>query len=410
MVSFSDLLSFTLPSISLPAIPLPANIQRRFLSFLLRRTLGHLVKPGQLDISQIEAQIGDGRVEIKDVELDPQAINLLLDDLPLELREGAIGKVAAQIPLPNIFTAPFALSLSSLHLTFLLRKPPVAPVPPPTTNLAESVTSVAETFLHDELTERENRIFRESVQGGVENPFEEEEDRLPPGSINPYLEDDANEDTSLPHEQMEDDGVGMLAMLVERLLARFSFAATDIQIRIVHPSETEYTLLVPEVAYATEEDVGENILKVRTVRVSGVTFSVKDVRSTGSLRHVSSSGSISSETEGVPSAVESSSEDDVPMSMYQSTASLRTSTMYHSTTSSRPQPQNPSDPPSPTQPLHRSSLPTPPRDEVVFSLASEPIVVRINNVFPAAPTVPLSSSPLASSPSSQAPLHMSQET
>ena len=72
MISLSDMFSFALPSISLPAIPLPANIQRRFLSFLLRRTIGHLVKPGQLDINQIEAQIGGGKVDIKDVELDPQ--------------------------------------------------------------------------------------------------------------------------------------------------------------------------------------------------------------------------------------------------------------------------------------------------------------------------------------------------
>jgi autophagy-related protein 2 len=71
MFSLSDLLSFSLPTISLPAIPLPANFQRSFLSYLLRRTLGHLLKPGQLDINQIEAQVGGGRVEIKDVEFDP---------------------------------------------------------------------------------------------------------------------------------------------------------------------------------------------------------------------------------------------------------------------------------------------------------------------------------------------------
>ncbi len=29
------------------------------------------MKPGQLDINQIEAQVGGGRVEIKDVEFDP---------------------------------------------------------------------------------------------------------------------------------------------------------------------------------------------------------------------------------------------------------------------------------------------------------------------------------------------------
>lgn len=37
---------------------------------MLKRSLGHLLKPGQLDIDQIDAQIGSGFVEVKDLELD----------------------------------------------------------------------------------------------------------------------------------------------------------------------------------------------------------------------------------------------------------------------------------------------------------------------------------------------------
>lgn len=53
-----------------PSVSLPAAIQRRFLSFILKRTLGHLVKPGQLDPAQVDAQIGSGFVQVNDVELD----------------------------------------------------------------------------------------------------------------------------------------------------------------------------------------------------------------------------------------------------------------------------------------------------------------------------------------------------
>lgn len=72
MFGILEVLSFPLPSFSLPAVALPANLSRRFFSFILRRTLGHLVKPGQLDINQLEAQLGGGKFEIRDVELDPQ--------------------------------------------------------------------------------------------------------------------------------------------------------------------------------------------------------------------------------------------------------------------------------------------------------------------------------------------------
>jgi hypothetical protein len=59
---------FALPSID---FSLPAGIQRHFLSFLLKRFLGRFVKPGQLDIQNIDSQIGSGYVQVKDVHLDP---------------------------------------------------------------------------------------------------------------------------------------------------------------------------------------------------------------------------------------------------------------------------------------------------------------------------------------------------
>ena len=70
-------LPFELPGFSLP-ITVPGRIQQRFVSFLLQRFLGHLVKPGQLDASKIDAQIGGGVVEIKGIELDEQVCPLIL--------------------------------------------------------------------------------------------------------------------------------------------------------------------------------------------------------------------------------------------------------------------------------------------------------------------------------------------
>lgn len=61
-------LPFTLPS--LPSISLPANVQRRFLSFVLRRTLGRFVLPSGLDVERISAQVSEGRVELELLELD----------------------------------------------------------------------------------------------------------------------------------------------------------------------------------------------------------------------------------------------------------------------------------------------------------------------------------------------------
>jgi hypothetical protein len=55
---------------SLPSLNPSVSLQKRFISFVLKRSLGHLVKPGQLDAHQIDAQIGSGFVEVKEIELD----------------------------------------------------------------------------------------------------------------------------------------------------------------------------------------------------------------------------------------------------------------------------------------------------------------------------------------------------
>lgn len=59
---------FSLPQ--LPSISLPANIQRRFLSYVLKRALGRFIKAGGLDVERIQAQISQGWVEIEGLEVD----------------------------------------------------------------------------------------------------------------------------------------------------------------------------------------------------------------------------------------------------------------------------------------------------------------------------------------------------
>lgn len=72
---FSSLLSRISSSIPAPFLSISSTLQRNILSFLLKRTLGHLIKGGQLDLNQIESGIGAGRVELRGVELDPQVSN-----------------------------------------------------------------------------------------------------------------------------------------------------------------------------------------------------------------------------------------------------------------------------------------------------------------------------------------------
>ena len=95
---------FSLPSLPalptgyLPSLPsLPQNLQRRFLSFVLKRSLGHLVKAGALDPERLEAQVVTGHVEVKGVELDEDVSR------PLERWSAAVADCASyfRCPLPS---------------------------------------------------------------------------------------------------------------------------------------------------------------------------------------------------------------------------------------------------------------------------------------------------------------------
>jgi autophagy-related protein 2 len=65
----------------LPALPsflnlsLPPNLQKRFVSYLLKRSLGRFVKGGGLDVEKVEGQISQGRLELDKLELDIEVSN-----------------------------------------------------------------------------------------------------------------------------------------------------------------------------------------------------------------------------------------------------------------------------------------------------------------------------------------------
>lgn len=54
----------------LPSISLPANIQRRFLSYVLKRALGRFFLASGFDVERIQAQLGEGRVDLDRLEVN----------------------------------------------------------------------------------------------------------------------------------------------------------------------------------------------------------------------------------------------------------------------------------------------------------------------------------------------------
>ncbi|KAG2356196.1 hypothetical protein BDR07DRAFT_1492224 [Suillus spraguei] len=265
---------------------LPSAIQRRFLSFVLKKSLGHLLKPGQLDLHQIDSQIGSGVVQVRDLELDdqvrgfplgltvhslttPKAINKLLAGSPFRLHDGSISCVTARIPFPNPLTSSVGLSVQSLHLT-LHATPPSDLGSPDNVNLSQSVVSVAETFIHDELTPREEATLRESLHPDSRPPHVYDEGHHLPGGLDSSTRTHHKEEIGIDSDP---SGISLFATLFEHLLARFEFSAVDTKI--------QNTTNEPSSNVALEGSSRSG--HTRTVSISGVTITSRDIRA--SLQH-----------------------------------------------------------------------------------------------------------------------------
>ncbi|THH26562.1 hypothetical protein EUX98_g7623 [Antrodiella citrinella] len=356
-----------------------------------------------------------------------QAINALISGLPIHLYDGSIGKVTARIPWSNPLTSSVGLSLESLHLTFHLT--PTVVTAPPTSfgSLAESVVSVADTFIQEELNAPEETLLRESLHTDMSASTQFGADNVP-GGLDPFMSD-----TEESHGEVEPAGVSIFASLLERLLSRFHFDASDIRITLVHPGHASFTLTVPAIQYSTNLDPsgtgaqlsppsangpGEGI--ARTLVLSGIDITTRCLRPPSEASPMSPSSRNTTFTQrpspalspSTPISPSSDIDEDTQMLMSQSLAALPArpvspsssleGSLYQSALSgsrqvpetiaevpevdetSQPEPTLPDVPvvskaqSSPVHPkpfIHTNTQEL--QDETLFSLGSEPIVIRL---------------------------------
>lgn len=107
--SFAAYLGSTLPTLSLDALPtvwLPRDLQRRVLSFILRRALGGLVKTGGLDAERLDLGLRAG--------------SLVIDALDLNEEVGPCAALLPRFSIPRLSFSEELLSFGSLSTRLVL--------------------------------------------------------------------------------------------------------------------------------------------------------------------------------------------------------------------------------------------------------------------------------------------------
>ncbi|SNX82554.1 related to APG2 - required for sporulation [Melanopsichium pennsylvanicum] len=188
------------------AFSLSATLQKRILSYLLKRTLGHLVQGGQLDIAQIDAGIGSGRVQVNNVQLDADAINHRLPSLPFIFVSGQIGSILIQLPVPNFWSGQLSITISDISVHVAPSHKDASSTFDPAQDLAASFASAAsEIFIQDD----EAKDLEQSIHQ----------------SLSP-------QDLQERQQQSEDDKASLIAKYVEALLTRLKVAIDNVQLHL----------------------------------------------------------------------------------------------------------------------------------------------------------------------------------
>lgn len=191
------------------------------------------------------------------------------------MTSGTISSIKARIPWPNPLASTLGFSLKSLHLVFHV-VPYSQRVNVPDIGLSESVASVAESFIHQELSPGEEATLWQSLHQDVPQPDVDTDQSVPGG-----LDDSTTVNETARMFDQDPAGVSVFASLIERLLARFEFDADDIKITLIHPDNVSLTMSVEELRYHTDGSSGPSSGQARgetrTVSIGGFVLSTHDL-------------------------------------------------------------------------------------------------------------------------------------
>jgi autophagy-related protein 2 len=162
------------------------------------------------------------------------------------------------------------LSLQSLDLVFHLHPPPQVAndVPPPSTNLADSISEAAQLFGHEEITHEESTEAHRVFPSSGASHLNKNDDYVPGGL-------DASTDEPEVISDVDPTGISMFASMFEYLLSQFTFSAKDISITIINPGHSSFRFKVAELRY--ERPTSDCSGSTRTVSISGVEIAHRDL-------------------------------------------------------------------------------------------------------------------------------------
>src|SRR5438270_8496649 len=124
----------------LPSL-LPSNLQKRLLSYALTHVLGAFLEPQTFSLENLELQLLNGSVTLRNLELNAAKVNSLLNLPGIEIISGRVGEVILQIPVSDVLSGRISVKIQGIQVLvrpceeagIISRLPPLPRICCPTT-------------------------------------------------------------------------------------------------------------------------------------------------------------------------------------------------------------------------------------------------------------------------------------
>ncbi|ORX90696.1 hypothetical protein K493DRAFT_339837 [Basidiobolus meristosporus CBS 931.73] len=211
---------------------LPSTLQKRLVKFLLKRAIGQFLLE-ELDLDNLDVQLGTGYVQLKELQLNTEVLNDLISELPVKITHGKIGGITAQVPWKDIWSGNCVLEFHNLEITMIPN--PVVPTVSKSkfedSHILSSSIHFAGDFLRHEVPDTdEGEELRKSIMESVhimQNSFNKSkhgaEEEKPAFGMEPGTE-----------------GLQVLAGVIDNIISNVKVTFHNSKARIHHSSTSDH--------------------------------------------------------------------------------------------------------------------------------------------------------------------------
>ncbi|KAF9958790.1 autophagy- protein 2 [Mortierella alpina] len=228
------------------SLAVPAGLQKRLVSFLLQRAIGHFLEDS-LDLEKLDIELSNGIVHLTDLKLNTRVLNELVAGTPLAVAQGRIGSITATIPWRNLWNGQCVLEIDGIDITLAPVKAQISHGHGSEEQILSSSVDLASDFLHQRSLGKEEET---ALQESLLQTFQTQATQSPsgfPGDFNARPASNTSSSASAGtaaqevDEAADGEGVQFVAKLIEKLMARIQIICRGTTIRLRHSSSLPLT-------------------------------------------------------------------------------------------------------------------------------------------------------------------------